>query len=168
MSERPLPNESKLPLRDRTRGAIRTHLGRKRAGGRTRLADETLTGVRELAQMRRSEQERAFDRMHTQFRAIFEASDDKTAAGFDRALDAAGESLVASGAFSPETAQLLRRFLRRDLLQKDHPSMTFRSHDITSAGTLACEGCGWTVIADRSTVLPACPQCGDSSFRKSD
>jgi hypothetical protein len=168
MSQRPAPNDPQLPQRDRTRGAIRTHLGRKRSNGRSRLAEETLLGVRDLAQMRRSEQERAFDRMLVQFRAIFDASGDKTAAAFDRALDAAGESLVASGAFSLETAKLLRQFLRRDLLQKDHPSMTFRSHDITSAGTLACEGCGWTVIADRSTVLPACPQCGDSSYRKSD
>jgi hypothetical protein len=168
MPQPPSTHDDPQQQRSRTRGAIRTHLGRKRLGGRgRRLGEETLEGVRELGAMRRSEQERAFERLRGQFQAHFDASADKSAAAFDLALDKACEALVTASEFTADTTERLRQFLRRDLLQKDHPMMTFRSGDITSAGTLGCEGCGWTIIAAHSTLLPACPQCGDTSFRKS-
>ena len=153
--------------RARPRGAIRTHLGRKRTGARGRpLGAATLSRVRELGEMQRSEQEHLFDRLMASFQSVFGKAQEKTAAAFDQALDTACDTLVTAGEFTAETAERLRQLLRRDLLQKDHPAMTFRTGDITTAGTLACESCGWTIIASRTTLLPACPQCGETHFRK--
>jgi hypothetical protein len=162
------PRDGNSPAsRSHSHGAIRTHLGRKRVGARGRpLAEETLLGVRRLDEMRRGEQERLFDRLKGRFHAIYDTSQDKTAADFDRALDQAAETLVVAGELTADSAERLRQLLRRDLLQRDHPEMTFPSGDITTGGTLACEGCNWTIIADRTTVLPLCPQCGETSFRK--
>lgn len=163
------PNNNGQAPRQRARGAIRTHLGRKRSGPRGRpLADETLSRVRQLGEMRRSEQEHLFDKLMGQFHSIFSAAQDKTAAAFDHALDTACDTLVTAGEFTAENAERLRQFLRRDLLQRDHPNLTFRTGDITTAGTLTCETCGWTIIASRTTLLPSCPQCGDTMFRKTD
>jgi isocitrate dehydrogenase len=131
------------------------------------LAEETLIGVRRLDEMRRGEQERLFDRLKARFQEIYDAAPEKTAADFDHALDRACETLVTAGDLTADSAERLRQFLRRDLLQRDHPDMTFRSGDITTGGTLTCEGCNWTIIADRTTLLPLCPQCGETSFRKS-
>ena len=100
------------------------------------------------------------------FQEIYDTAQEKTAADFDHALDRACETLVTAGDLTAESAERLRQFLRRDLLQRDHPDMTFRSGDITTGGTLTCEGCNWTIIADRTTLLPLCPQCGETSFRK--
>ena len=161
------PNDNGQPQRPRPRGAIRTHLGRKRTGPRGRpMADASTGRERQLGEMQRSEQEHLFDRLMGQFQSIFTAAQEKTAAAFDHALDTACDSLVAAGEFTAENAERLRQLLRRDLLQKDHPSMTFRTGDITTAGTLTCESCGWTIIANRTTLLPACPQGGDTHFRK--
>jgi isocitrate dehydrogenase len=163
------PNDNGPPPRARTRGAIRTHLGRKRSGARGRpLGDATLARMRHLGEMQRGEQERLFDKLMGQFRTAFDSESDGTAAAFDHALDSACDTLVAAGEFTAENAERLRQFLRRDLLHRDHPAMTFRSGDITTAGTVTCEGCGWTIIASRTTLLPSCPQCGDTTFRKTD
>lgn len=166
MSQPPHPDGS-TEHRIRARGAIRTHLGRKRIGARGRGPGEDMpVAVRHLADMRRSEQERAFDRLKAKFLAAYGAEEGPGA--FDRALDAACASLVGEGFLGPEVALQLRAFLRRDLLQRDHPAMTFASGEITGPGTLCCESCAWTIIADRTTLLPACPQCGETSYRKTD
>jgi rubrerythrin len=130
------------------------------------MADAAPGRDRQLGEMQRSEQEHLFDRLMGQFQSIFTTAQEKTAAAFDHALDTACDTLVAAGEFTADNAERLRQLLRRDLLQKDHPSMTFRTGDITTAGTLTCESCGWTIIANRTTLLPACPQCGDTHFRK--
>ena len=160
------PNNNGQAPRARPRGAIRTHLGRKRAGSRSRLDPSTLSRVQHLGEMQRSEQEHLFDRLLGQFQSAFSAAGERTAAAFDSALDTACDTLVTAGEFTAENAERLRQFLRRDLLHKDHPAMTFRTGDITTSGTLSCESCGWTIIASRTTLLPACPQCGETAFRK--
>jgi hypothetical protein len=100
------------------------------------------------------------------FQQAFGKAGESTAAAFDSALDTACDSLVAAGEFTIDNAQRLRQYLRRDLLQRDHPTMTFRTGDITTAGTLTCAGCGWTVVTSRTTVLPPCPQCMETAFHK--
>ena len=154
--------------RTRGRGAIRTHLGRKRVGPRSRvLKDSTLEGLQQAGHAARQQQERLFDQLRDTFEQLFTRAGETTASAFDSALDAACDTLVASGEFSAENAQRLREYLRRDLLQHDHPAMTFRTGDITTAGTLTCAGCGWTVRTTRTTVLPPCPQCTETAYRKS-
>lgn len=151
----------------RTRGAIRTHLGRKRSGARTRpLNHSTLARVKEITETARHEQEHRFDKLMGEFQSVFGAAGERTAAAFDATLDAACDALVSAGEFTSESAERLRQCLRRDLLHRDHPSMTFRSGDITTAGTFTCEGCGWTMQTTRTTLLPPCPQCADTTFRK--
>lgn len=154
--------------RTRTRGAIRTHLGRKRSGVRTRpLNDSTLARVQQVTETSRHHQEDLFDRLRGQFQSVFEGAGDRTAAAFDRALDSACDTLVTAGEFTADGAERLRQFLRRDLLHSDHPTMTFRTGDITTAGMMSCDNCGWTIHTTRTTLLPACPQCAETSFRKS-
>jgi isocitrate dehydrogenase len=151
----------------RTRGAIRTHLGRKRNGPRTRrLDDGTLVRMQEAGHVARRREEDLFDRLLAQFQSAFEIAGEKTASAFDTALDAACDTLVSAGEFTAESAERLREFLRRDVLHRDHPAMTFKTGDITTAGTLTCENCGWTIVTTRTTLLPACPQCAETHFRK--
>lgn len=161
------PNNNGNPQRSRPRGAIRTHLGRKRTGPRSRPASSSAFARMEPAnEVARAEQEQLFDRLLGQFQSLFGAAGDRTAAAFDSALDAACDTLVTAGEFTADNAERLRHFLRRDLLHRDHPALTFRSGDITTAGTLTCENCGWTLQATRTTLLPPCPQCGETTFRK--
>ena len=152
--------------RHRARGAIRTHLGRKRGGPRTRaLHGGTLVHM-QMPEATRREQEDLFDRLLGRFQSLFEVASERTATTFDTALDAACDALVAAGEFTVDNANRLRQFLRRDLLQRDHPTMTFRTGDITPSGTLTCESCGWTLRTMRTTMLPPCPQCSETTFRK--
>ena len=153
--------------RSRSGGAIRTHLGRKRTGPRTRmLRDATLERISELTGAERQRQEELFDRLSGRFREAFERGGETTLAAFDQALDAAFDALVAAGEFTAENGAKLRDFLRRDLLHRENPALTFRTGDITSAGTLSCAGCGWTIVSSRTTMLPPCPQCSETAFRK--
>jgi isocitrate dehydrogenase len=155
--------------RTRTRGAIRTHLGRKRTGARNRtLKASTLQQIGEVAAADRHRQEALFDRMSHRFQELFEQAGETTLAAVDRALDTACDGLITAGEFTAENGERLRQFLRRDLLQRDNPSLTFRTGDITSAGTLSCSGCGWTIVTNRTTVLPTCPHCSETAFRKSE
>ena len=160
------PNDNGDPQRHRPRGAIRTHLGRKRTGPRTRPSNSTYASMSPANDAARAEQEHLFDHLLGQFQALFAAAGERTAAAFDGALDGACDTLVRAGEFTADNAERLRHFLRRDLLHREHPDLTFRSGDITTAGTLTCENCGWTLQATRTTLLPPCPQCGETTFRK--
>ncbi|HZZ94967.1 MAG TPA: hypothetical protein VFE23_20570 [Usitatibacter sp.] len=148
--------------RTRPRGAIRTHLGRKRTGPRSR-ALRSPTG-----EPTRREQEELFDRLLGQFQDIFTRAGETTAAAFEKALDTACDALVTAGEFTSDNAERMRQLLKRDLLQRDHPTMTFRTGDISTAGTFSCAGCGWTIVTNRTSVLPPCPQCTETQFRKTE
>jgi isocitrate dehydrogenase len=156
------------PQRQRTRGAIRTHLGRKRTGPRGRmLRPATLEGIGEIAGSERHRQEDLFDRLSARFQHLFTQAGETTLEAFDGALDSACEGLVTAGEFTADSARRLREFVRRDLLHRDNPALTFRTGDVTSAGTFHCAGCGWMLQTTRTTVLPPCPQCRETAFRKS-
>jgi hypothetical protein len=153
--------------RARTRGAIRTHLGRKRAGPRARmLHGSTLDRISEIAGAQRHRQEELFDRMFGRFQEAFAQAGETTLAAFDKALETAFEASVSAGELTAENGEKLRHFVRRDLLHRDNAALTFRTGDITSAGTLSCAGCGWTIITSRTTALPPCPQCSETAYRK--
>lgn len=153
--------------RVRTRGAIRTHLGRKRIGSRARpLRSDTLARVQAVADEERHRQEDLFDRLANRVQELFAQAGELTVAAFDKAVDTACDGLVSAGEFTAENAERLRHYVRRDLLHRTDPSITFRTGDITSPGTLTCAGCGWKVRLTRTTVLPPCPQCTETSFRK--
>ena len=153
--------------RVRSRGAIRTHLGRKRVGSRARpLRDETLERVQAVADEERHRQEDRFDRLAARVQELFAQAGEFTVIAFDRAVDAACDGLVSAGEFTAENAERLRHYVRRDLLHRADPSITFRTGDITSPGMLTCTGCGWKVRLARTTMLPPCPQCTETSFRK--
>lgn len=162
----PTGNNGNSP-RTRTRGAIRTHLGRKRTGSRNRmLKHSTLDSISEIAGAERHRQEDLFDRLRGRFQDLFQQAGETTLGAFDGALDAALGSLVATGESTAENGERLRRHLRRDLLHRENPTLTFRTGDITSPGTLTCAGCNWTIITTRTTVLPPCPQCSETAFHK--
>ena len=101
--------------RTRTRGAIRTHLGRKRTGPRSRmLRNSTLDQIGEIAGAQRHRQEELFDRMFGRFQEAFLRAGETTIAAFDKALDTAFDGLVAAGEFTAENGDKLRQFVRRD------------------------------------------------------
>jgi hypothetical protein len=155
-------NNANAP-RARTRGAIRTHLGRKRTGARSRaLRESTLEQIGAVTGAERHRQEQMFD----QFQGILAQAGEITIATVDRALEAACNGLVTAGEFTAENGERLRQFIKRDLLHRDNPALTFRTGDITSAGTLSCAGCGWTIVTNRTTVLPPCPHCSETAYRK--
>jgi hypothetical protein len=161
-------NNNGNAARVRTRGAIRTHLGRKRTGARSRaLRDSTLQRIGEVTGAERHRQEQLFDRLLGDFQSILAQAGETTMAAVDSALESASDALVAAGEFTADNAARLRQFIKRDLLQRDNPALTFRTGDITSAGTLSCAGCGWTIVTNRATVLPPCPHCSETAYRKS-
>ena len=93
-------NNGPASQRQRTRGAIRTHLGRKRSGPRARpLGNASMMRV-EPANASRYEQEDLFDRLLGQFQSLFGNAGERTAAALDGALDAACNTLVAAGEFT--------------------------------------------------------------------
>lgn len=153
--------------RGRTRGAIRTHLGRKRTGPRARmLRESTLQEIGAVTGAERHRQEQLFDRLLGQFQDLMTQAGETTIAAVDNALDAACHGLVSAGEFTAENGERLRQFIKRDLLHRDNPQLTFRTADITSAGTFSCAGCGWTIVTNRTTVLPPCPHCSETAYRK--
>lgn len=153
--------------RTRTRGAIRTHLGRKRTGPRARaLRASTLEQIGEVTGAERHRQEQMFDRLLGQFQELIAQAGEATVEAVDNALSSACGALVSAGEFTAENGERLRQFIRRDLLHRDNPALTFRTGDITSAGTLSCAGCGWTIVTNRTTVLPPCPHCTETAYRK--
>ena len=153
--------------RVRPRGAIRTHLGRKRVGSRGRaLRDETLARVREVTEAEHHRQQELFDRITERAQSLFAQAGELTVPAFDKAVDAACEGLLDVAEFTAEGAERLRQYVRRDLLHRADPSITFRTGEMTSPGTLTCAGCGWKVRLTRTTMLPRCPQCAETSFRK--
>jgi isocitrate dehydrogenase len=160
------PNNNGQPQRTRARGAIRTHLGRKRSGPRARSAPPANVVRMQPANSASYRQEDLFDRLFAQFQSLFGAAGERTAAALDGALDTACNTLVAAGEFTADNAERLRQYVKRDLLHRDQPMLTFRTGDITTAGDLTCENCGWTLRATRTTLLPPCPQCAETTFRK--
>lgn len=153
--------------RIRSRGAIRTHLGRKRSGGRTRgfkLSAQSAFGAMGAADRRRHEE--LFDLVMSRFQEAFEAAGERTLESLERSLESACDDLVNAGEITADTCERLREYIRRDLLQRENPALTFRTGDITSAGTLVCVGCGFTFHNARTTVLPPCPQCHVTVYRK--
>ena len=156
------PGSNSTP-RTRTRGAIRTHLGRKRSGMRGRVGSAQL-GM-DAATTRRA-QEDFFDRMMGQVQSLFNAAGERTIDALDSAIDSAFDTVATAGEFTLENAERVRNFLKRDILHRDQPSLTFRTGDITSAGMMTCETCGWTIHTTRTSILPACPQCAETTFRK--
>ena len=157
------PGTNSTP-RTRTRGAIRTHLGRKRSGARGRGFASTSFATDAMA---RRQQEDMFDRLMGQVQSLFSAAGERTISALDGALDTAFDTVITAGEFTADSAERLRNFLKRDILHRDQPTLTFRTGDITTAGVMTCENCGWTIHTTRTSVLPACPQCSETTFRKS-
>jgi hypothetical protein len=154
--------------RQRTRGAIRTHLGRKRTGPRNRLKDAGYEQGGRLSGPERHRQEDLFDRMSASFEELFAQAGERSVTAFEAALEGALQGLVSASELTAEAGGRIRDNLRRDLLHRENPVLPFRSGDITTAGTMGCTGCGWTIITSRSTVLPPCPHCGETGYRKGD
>src|SRR3954465_10584772 len=100
------PDGNGSAQRTRTRGAIRTHLGRKRNGPRPRrLDDGTLVRMQEAGHVARRREEDMFDKLLGHFHSAFETAGDKTASAFDAALDAACSTLVTAGEFTADSAE---------------------------------------------------------------
>src|SRR5690242_21322382 len=77
-------NNNGNAARVRTRGAIRTHLGRKRTGPRSRaLRDSTLERIGEVTGAERHRQEQLFDRLLGEFQSLMSQAGETTMAAVD-------------------------------------------------------------------------------------
>jgi hypothetical protein len=136
-------------------------------GSRARpLRSDTLARVQAFTDEERHQQADLFDRLTHRVQELFAQAGELTVTAFDKAVDSACEGLIAAGEFTAENAERLRQYVRRDLLHRSDPSITFRTGDITSPGTLTCASCGWKVRLTRTTILPPCPQCTDTTYHK--
>ncbi len=54
-----------------------------------------------------------------------------------------------------------------DLGHKAKASLTCKTGEITSAGTLTCQGCGEQLHFAKTGRIPPCPKCKDTVFTKS-
>jgi len=54
-----------------------------------------------------------------------------------------------------------------DLGHKANASLTCKTGEITSAGTLACQACGEQLHFEKSGRIPPCPKCKGTVFAKS-
>lgn len=152
--------------RARTRGAIRTHLGRKRVGPRTRPITPPTVVRMEVVGAADPRDADLFDRLLGQLQSVLGSASERTASAVDAALDIACDTLVKAGEFTADNAVRLREYLRRDLRHREEPTLAFRTGDITSAGSFTCTNCGWTLQTTRTTLLPPCPRCSEATFRK--
>lgn len=53
-----------------------------------------------------------------------------------------------------------------DLGQKTKASLTCKTGEITSAGTLTCQGCGEQLHFEKTGRIPPCPKCKGTVFTK--
>jgi hypothetical protein len=51
--------------------------------------------------------------------------------------------------------------------EKSKQAVTYRTGETTSPGTLTCIACGQTLSAEKTTRIPPCPKCQETTFRKS-
>jgi hypothetical protein len=130
------------------------------------MRDDNVVRLHAASDEERQKHEDLFDRIAQRAQELFQQAGEISVSAFDRAVETACDGLVTAGDFTKENAERLRQYVRRDLLHRTDPSITFRTGDITSPGTLTCTNCGWKVRLTRTTVLPPCPQCAETSFRK--
>ena len=52
------------------------------------------------------------------------------------------------------------------LSKKAENALVYHSGEITAAGTLTCSSCGHKIQLKKTAVVPTCPECQGTSFRK--
>lgn len=52
------------------------------------------------------------------------------------------------------------------LSKKAENALVYQSGEITAAGTLTCTSCGHRIQLKKTAVVPTCPECQGTSFRK--
>ena len=74
---------------------------------------------------------------------------------------------LGAGALS-STARLLEAAgsALQALSRRAENSLHYTTGDITTAGTLACAECGQEVQLKRTSMIPPCPKCHGTAFRK--
>ncbi len=83
------------------------------------------------------------------------------------AKDSLNPSRLGAGALST-----LARFLNSagdaltSLSMKAENALVYHSGEITAAGTLTCTSCGHKIHLKKTAVVPTCPECQGTSFRK--
>src|SRR5215831_605592 len=82
----PAGNNDGHSQRNRTRGAIRTHLGRKRTGPRTRFKDEGPDRNGRMSGPERHRQEDLFDRLSGVFEEAFAQAGERSVEALESAL----------------------------------------------------------------------------------
>lgn len=54
-----------------------------------------------------------------------------------------------------------------ELSTKTESTLEYNSGEVTMAGTLTCQACGEKIQLRHTSVVPQCPKCGGTHFRKS-
>lgn len=76
-------------------------------------------------------------------------------------------SRLGAGALSSLASVLeLTSNALHSLSEKTKEKLTYRTGEVTSAGTLTCQGCGQTVHLKETGHIPPCPKCSGTLFNK--
>ncbi len=128
-----------------------------------------------------------YDRFVEISRDLFEKGQEKSAAAWEKSMELAREQLARAGEFSAEQGEQFKDYLRRDLAQtmtdlqqlgestKDHlhPArlgagmLSSLAKLLHAAGTLTCKACGQQVHLKATSMIPPCPSCHATRYRKS-
>ena len=76
-------------------------------------------------------------------------------------------SRLGAGALSSLASALeLTSNALHSLSEKTKEKLTYRTGEVTSAGTLTCQACGQTVHLKETGHIPPCPKCSGTLFHK--
>jgi len=53
------------------------------------------------------------------------------------------------------------------LSEKTEEALMYKTGEITMAGTLTCTECGHSILLKKTTAVPTCSACQNTTFRKS-
>ena len=86
----------------------------------------------------------------------------------DEAKERLNPSRLGAGAISSLVSVLeLTGNALHSLSVKANESLTYKTGEITSAGTLTCQACGQKVHIKSTGHVPPCPKCNGTQFKKS-
>jgi predicted RNA-binding Zn-ribbon protein involved in translation (DUF1610 family) len=85
----------------------------------------------------------------------------------EKAIERLHPARVGAGAMA-SVARILQNWSSAltSLSEKAGEALVYRTGEITMAGTLTCASCGHQVRLTKTSVVPSCPECQGTQFRR--
>ena len=112
-----------------------------------------------------------YDKLASKFNELYLAGKARGRESMTEALDIAHKQMTALGEFSAEQGEELKKYLSRDPDQtisdeKTKETLTYKTGEMTSAGTLTCKACGQSMQLKHTGHVPPCSKCSGTLFSK--